>query len=110
MARKHFDDYYNKVYKQYTELQVALADMSAEVDAGMMPPERVEQLKQTILPVKNSFESLSYIRYLLDKPARKSKHAQYDRRSHKVLKQCGNHLGDDVIANNGAVISALKSR
>lgn len=110
MARKHFDDYYNKVYKQYVELQAVLADMSAEVDAGMLPPERVEQIKQTILPVKNSFESLSYIKYLLDKPTRKSKHTQYDRRSHKVLKQCGNHLGDDVIANNGAVISALKSR
>ena len=110
MARKHFDDYYNKVYKQYVELQAVLADMSAEVDAGMLPPERVEQIKQTILPVKNSFESLSYIRYLLDKPTRSSKHAQYGKRSHKVLTQAGSHTADEVLPANDKLISTLKSR
>lgn len=109
MARKHFDEYYNKVYKQYTDLQKALAEMSAEVDSGMMAPERLEQLKQTIMPVKSSFESLSYMRYLLDKPTRKQKHAQYDRRSSKVLAQCGDHSGSKVIAKNQALLDSLKS-
>lgn len=108
MARKHFDDYYNKIYKQYTELQKALAEMSAEVDQGMMSPERLEQLKRTINPVKSSFESLSYIRYLLDKPTRKSKHSQYERRSKKLIQQCGEHSADKVIANNASLISELK--
>ena len=108
MARKHFDDYYNKIYKQYTELQKALAEMSAEVNQGMMSPERLEQLKQTINPVKSSFESLSYIRYLLDKPTRKDKHSQYERRSKKLIQQFGEQSADKVIANNASLISDLK--
>ena len=110
MARKHFDDYYNKVYKQYKELQNALADMSAEVESGMMSPERLNQLKQTISPVKNSFESLSYIKYLLDMPTRKSKQDRYNKQQKKLLSNTAVSYGDNTLDVNKKNIEALRKQ
>lgn len=110
MARKDFDAYYLQLYKQYNELKNNLAEMSQEVNEGMMPPERMEQLKATIQPVKNSFEMLSYVKYLLDKPTRKSKHEGYAKRNKNILKLSGNNTADDVVQRNQAVLESLKQR
>lgn len=110
MARKDFDAYYLQLYKQYNDLKTNLAEMSQEVNEGMMPPERMEQLKATIQPIKNSFEMLSYVKYLLDKPTRKSKHEGYTKRSKKTLGVCGSNTAKDVIQRNQAVLESLKQR
>lgn len=110
MARKDFDAYYLQLYKQYNELKNNLAEMSQEVNEGMIPPERMKQLTATIQPVKNSFEMLSYVKYLLDKPTRKSKHEGYVKRSKNILKMSGSNTADDVIQRNQTVLESLKQR
>ncbi len=110
MARKHFDSYFAQISNQYFQLNDALQELSKEVNEGMMEPERLEQLKATILPVKNSYETLNYIRYLLDKPTRKSKQARYDRQSKKVLSRCGNKSADRVIVENDVIIRGLRNK
>lgn len=109
MARKDFDSYFMVVSKQYQELNKALEELSKEVEQGMFEPERLEQLKATILPVKNSYETLNYIRYLLDKPTRSSKHSKYDSQCKKQLKQCGSNTRDAIIQRNRAVLDSIRN-
>ena len=78
MARRDFDEYYRKIASQLFELDKVFKDLSAEADAGIVEPERIEQLKITIEPIRTSYHTLSYIKYLLDMPARKSKRARYN--------------------------------
>lgn len=108
MARKHFDEYFQKISKQYNDLNSALQELSEEVNTGMYEPERLEQLKATIAPVKSSFETLNYIRYLLDKPTRKSKHTRYNRQNKKLIEQTKCVSMEEVVKNNQSVIDLIK--
>lgn len=106
--KKDFDDYYNQICKQYDELQEVLADLSEEVSNGMIEPERIEQLKLTIKPVENSYRTLSYIKYLLDKPKRASKQGRYANRSKKLLQASIGYTQDDVEKENRSIIDNLQ--
>ena len=110
MARKDFDEYFAKISNQYQQLQLALQDMSEEVNNGVFAPERLEQLKLTILPVKNSYETLSYIKYLLDKPTRKSKFSRYNSQSRKILTSAGDNTAEKTLSKNEAVIKKIRAR
>lgn len=100
MARKHFDDYYNAICKQYFELNEVMKDLSEDVDKGMRTPEAVEQLKATILPVQNNYKTLSYIKYLLDKPARESKVKRFNKQSRNLLLISKGRQAIDLIEEN----------
>ncbi len=108
MARKDFDEYFYKISKQFNELNNALQELSEEVNSGMYEPERLEQLKATIAPVKSSFDTLNYIRYLLDKPTRKSKHARYNGQNKKVIERTKYLSMEEVVKNNQTVINSIK--
>lgn len=107
MAKRDFDEYYNKIFKQYNELQVTLEDMSKEVSNGMIEPERLEALKNTVAPVATSFQTLSYIKYLLDIPARKIKRKRYNTNS-CLLKRAGEHTGNNIMSKNQDIIDNVK--
>ena len=107
MARKDFDNYYTQICNQYFELQQVLEDLSKEVSQGMIEPERIEQLKQTIVPVENNYRTLGYIKYLLDKPTRKQKEARYKNMNKKLLKQCEGRTQEDLVKENNDIIKGL---
>lgn len=110
MARKDFDAYYNKIASQLFELDKVFKDLSAEADAGMIEPERLEQVKITIEPIRTSYHTLSYIKYLLDKPARKAKQGRYDRQSKKVLRSTEGYQSKDYIDKNSKILGGLRSK
>lgn len=101
MARKHFDDYYNKIFSQYEELTDVVKQMSEEVSQGMVSPERLEAAKATLAPIVTSFQTVSYIKYLLDMPKRKNKLQRYNK---KLLKQAGDKKGENVLKNNQKIL------
>lgn len=107
MARKDFDNYYNQICNQYFELQQVLEDLSKEVSEGMIEPERIEQLKQTIVPVENNYRTLGYIKYLLDKPTRKQKEARYKSMNKKLIEQCNGRTQEDIVKENNDIIKSL---
>ena len=110
MARKHFDNYFNQISKQYTQLQQTMEDISEEVSSGMFDPSRLEQIKQTIKPVKDTYEMLNYIRYLLDMPARKEKQPRYAKQNRKLIQQSGRNTADDVLKRNKDALSKMNTR
>ena len=109
MSRKHFDDYYNKICAQFFSLNTVFDDISKEVAEGMVEPERLEQLKVTIQPIKDSYQTLSYIKYLLDQPQRVRKQARYKKMNKKLLEVSEGHQANDIIDNNKNILETLKS-
>lgn len=109
MARKDFDDYYNKITSQFQQLNAVFEDMNREVENGMVEPERIEQLKLTIEPIKTSYHTLTYIKYLLDKPSRKSKHTRYDGQNKKRLELSKGYHSSDYINRNKKILETLNS-
>ena len=105
MARKDFDEYYNRIFEQHERLMKVLEDMSKEVEENIIPPERLDELKKTIQPVKTSYETLLYIKYLLDMPNRnrKSKNMYQS----KVEKLSGKNYGPVTLESNKQVIDNL---
>ena len=107
MAKKDFDEYYNKIASQLFELDKVFKDMEQEVNSGMVEPERIEQLKLTIEPIRASYHTLSYVKYLLDKPTRKSKHRRYDESKKKVLNSSRGYQSSDYINRNDKILKEL---
>ena len=108
MARRDFDAYYNKIASQLFELDRVFKELAAEADAGMVEPERLEQVKKTIEPIKNSYQTLSYIKYLLDMPARKTKRSRFARQNKKLLNASKGSQSKDVIERNDKILRGLK--
>ena len=108
MSRRDFDTYYNKIYSQLHSLQEAFDDLAKEVAEGMVEPERLEQLKLTIEPIKNSYQSLCYIKYLLDMPKKKTKRKKYPKLNTKLWESSGDKNGDCVVTTNQSIIDSLK--
>lgn len=108
MARKHFDDYYNKICSQFFSLNEVFDEISKEVASGMVEPERQKQLEATIAPIKNSYQMLSYIKYLLDQPVKKEKEPKYRRMNKKLLQISEGHQASDLINQNKKILDDLK--
>lgn len=86
MAKKHFDEYYNEVCQQYLDMNEAIKDMEKEFNDGLISPDKIDELKKVIEPLKNNYMTLSYVAFLLNKPTRKEKHKNYERQNQKLLK------------------------
>jgi hypothetical protein len=110
LAKRDFDEYYNKISSQLFELDKVFKDMEHEVDTGMVEPERIEQLKLTIEPIRVSYHTLSYIKYLLDKPARRGKQGRYDGSKKKVLASSKGYHSSDYINRNDAILKGLRNK
>ena len=108
MARRDFDAYYNKIASQLFELDKVFKDLAQEADAGMVEPERLEQVKKTIEPIRNSYQTLSYIKYLLDMPANRKKQNRFKGQSKKLLNASKGNQASEVIGRNAAILKELK--
>ena len=108
MSRKDFDEYYNKIYSQFYSLNEVFEDLSKEVAEGMVEPERQKQLELTIQPIRDSYQTLRYIKYLLDKPAKKSKEPRYKSMNRKLLEATKGYHDEDFINKNDEILKSLK--
>lgn len=111
MAVKHIKEYYEQVCEQYSQMNNEIRDFQKEVESGLIPPERIENLKAVIEPLKNNYMTLSWIMYLLNKPQRDSKEKAYQRRTKNFTKTLDDNFNkeailkqnDEVIKNIGEV-------
>ena len=86
MAYKHLFDYYNQICEQYQEMVENLKDFEQAAMEGLVEPERIDQIKESIQPLMRNYERISYIMYLVNKPTRKAKGKKYDKQHSKLLK------------------------
>ena len=111
MAVKHVKEYYEQICEQYVQMNEELRDFQKEVENGLVEPERIDNLKKIIEPLKNNYMTISWIMYLLNQPQRASKERAYERRNRKFLETLDKKFkkesilkeNEDVINNIGKV-------
>lgn len=108
MAIKHIKEYYEQVCNQYIQMNEELRDFQKEVEEGLVEPERIENLKKLIEPLKNNYMTLSWIMYLLNKPQRDSKEKSYQQRTKKFTQQLDKNFDKDgILKQNEDVIKTV---
>ena len=85
MAVRHIKDYFEEVAQQYHDMLEEIRDFEKEAEQGLIEPERLDTIKESIQPLMNNYQMLSYIMVLLNKPNRKRKEKDYERRNKKLL-------------------------
>ena len=105
MAKRHVEEYYDQVCNQWLAMQNELNDFAEEARKGLFPPEKLEDIKKSIQPLKTNYETLSYIMFLLNMPNRKKKERKYIT-STKVNEE---RSKDKVLAEGTAVLNNLKN-
>ena len=106
MSVKHVKEYYDNVCNQYHEFIEELKDFEQLCNEGMVAPEIIEQAKQAIEPLKDNWQKLGYIIYLLNKPNKKSKQDRYDKATKTLT---SNSITDmQVYQQNKEAISNLQ--
>lgn len=86
MSKKDFDKYYDSIEKDYFELLSLLKDTQKEFEDGLVSPDAVEKIQQIVEPVKRNYETISYIRFILNLPVKKHKRERFKNANKKHLK------------------------
>ena len=88
LSKKDVEKYFDTLNAQYHEFTEELTDFEELCRQKIVAPEVVENAKKQFLVVKDNWERLNYVMYLLNKPVKKSKHDTYNRQNKKFLKNC----------------------
>ena len=97
MAVRDIVNYYNEVANQYLDMKHELEDFTELAKKGMFEPERLDAIKDSVKPLMQNYETLSYIMFLLNKPTKKSKWERYEKTNRKRTSQMKSK--DEVIKN-----------
>ena len=79
MSKKHFDEYFNSVVNDYKEMVDTIHELELECSQGLVDPDRVEQMKALVEPIKQNYMTLSWVMFLLNKPNKKKKEKKYNK-------------------------------
>lgn len=109
MSVKHIKEYYDQVCNDYHELIQASKDLEEECNNGIVSPERIDEFKKTLEPIKNNYMTLSYIMFLLNQPNRKEKQDKYRNQNKKLLSNIDEkRTKEGVLRENKEAINKLK--
>lgn len=106
MSVKHVKEYYNNVCDQYHEFIEELRDFETMCNEGLVAPEIIDQAKKTIAPLKDNWEKLNYIMFLLNMPNNKKKQDRYKKQDQYLKKP--NISDKEVYKQNSKAIDDLK--
>lgn len=87
MARKHFEEYYDKIKKQYFQLLDTLKEADELVTKNLADPQVLENLTAILQPIKNSYLGLAYVEYLLNLPKNKNVQKRNERQFRAILEK-----------------------
>lgn len=114
MSIKHVKKYYAQVEQQFYEMNQAAKELNEECKRGNVTQAQVDQAETMALPLRQNYERLSYLLYLLNLPNRECKIPKYERvnreladgfaRTHKAEE----HENEDALKNFKKYIKALK--
>jgi hypothetical protein len=106
MAKSHLIKYYLEVEYQYLEMLDTLKELKELVAEGKVSPERYAQEEENVNKLKDNYERISYIMFLLKQPQRKGKKLDADTLSwYNELKH---HSKQAILDENRDVLCTFK--
>lgn len=106
MAKRHVIDYFNKVADQYHSMLLEIRDFEEECNKGLIEPERLDEVKKIIEPLKNNYMTWSYMMFLLNLPNRERKVKDYKRRNARLI----SNYKDTSLEDNNAALAKLNAK
>lgn len=106
MAKKDFDREYSQVERDYLDMLQELRDMEKELEGGLVDPQMFDNMKQMAAPLIANYRAWNYIKFILDKPVKKSKQARHAAQNRKLLENC--KTIDQIRQEDRAVISKIR--
>ena len=105
MSIKDVREYYDQITADYTEMIEALKEMEELAAQEVVNPDKVEELRKAVEPIKNNYMRISYIIFLLNMPNKKEKKERYKKQQAKFLKNI--ELDQTEHEENKKVINTL---
>ena len=105
MSIKDVREYYDQITADYTEMIKTLKEMEELAAQEVVNPDKVEELRKAVEPIKNNYMRISYIIFLLNMPNKKEKKERYKKQQAKLLKNI--ELDKKEHEENKKVISTL---
>ena len=85
MAKKDVEKYYNDIANEYIEMLESLKEIEELAAQQVVSPEKVEEIKAMVEPLKNNYMTLSWVMFLLNQPNKKQKVARYKKQQKNVI-------------------------
>ena len=77
----------------------------------MTSPDVLKQLEETMRPIRDSYNTLRYVKYLLDMPNKDSKGARYINQNRKLLNSIDDkYKKEAVLKNNEEVLNKAEQQ
>jgi hypothetical protein len=110
MAVKDVKEYYFKLQAQKAELEADIVDFEEALRNGFITEEQVQAAKDELIPYQINLDRLTYIMYLLELPARKSKKAKFAKQNKKILAELKNRKADEesVLDENKSALDSFR--
>lgn len=109
MSKKDVDRYYQEVCNQYIEMSEAIKELEEACNEGLISPDKIEEMKHMVEPLKNNYLTLSYVMFLLNKPQRKAKEHRYIKQEKKKLDRIPTqNKKEGILEENSNVIENIK--
>lgn len=84
MSVKHVKKYYHQIEKLYLELLEDLRGMEEDFKKGECTEEELQKLLTPVESLRQNYERLSYIMYLLYRPNKESKNVKYTKNNKEL--------------------------
>ena len=110
MSKKDVDKYYQTISNQYNEMVDNLKELESNAENTMISSDVLDNMKKMIIPLKQNYERISYLMFLLNQPSRKKKISKYINQNQKKIKSLdkSNDL-QSVIKENQIVLDEIKN-
>jgi len=111
MAVRDVKEYFYKMQRQYAEMQADTKDFEQALKDGYITEDRMKEALEELEPFKRNLDRLTYIMYLLELPARKSKQPSHNRRNKEVLAELKRRGadGESIDAENKSALDAFRA-
>jgi len=95
MSRRDVEEYYNLITNDYKEMVNTLKEMEELAAQDIVNPDKVDEVRRMVEPLKNNYQRISYIMFLLNQPNRKKKVERYVKSNEKFLANCDTSEHDE---------------
>lgn len=108
MARRDVISYYLDIQNQYFEMLADVKDLEEAVKNGELPEDRIAQAQEWIEVIKENYNRISYIMFLLNAPNKKEKKTKYMKQNKDLVKALEPYSETAVLDENADVLKGLK--
>lgn len=108
MARRHVIKYYKEVQDQYIEMLHQADEFEKALKDEFITQEQITQYKEIVAKLKENYERLSYIMFLLNMPNKKSKEARYKKQNKNIVNYLNDSSEDFVLKEDEDVLLKLR--